>query len=68
MLVLGRRAGEEIKIGDNITITIVRNGRHGVRVGVDSPKDVPILRGELYEQEQAEQRQAFLKSMETFHG
>ena len=46
MLVLGRRAGESIRIGD-ITVKIVeaRNGQ--IKVGIDAPKDIPIVRQEL---------------------
>jgi carbon storage regulator len=47
MLVLSRREGEWIRIGDSITITIVRTGGDKVRVGIDAPNDLLILRGEL---------------------
>ena len=46
MLVLSRKESETIRIGDDITITIVRGG-HNVRIGIDAPKGVVILRGEL---------------------
>lgn len=47
MLVLTRKQGEVLHIGDNITITVVemRNGR--VRIGIDAPIEVPVRRGEL---------------------
>jgi len=47
MLVLTRREGEKIIIGDKISITIVRMLGDKVRVGVDAPNDVLILRSEL---------------------
>jgi len=47
MLVLSRKVGEKIVIGDNITITINRIAGNRVTVGVDAPGDVHILRGEL---------------------
>ena len=47
MLVLSRREGEKIIIGDSITITIARMGGDKVRIGVEAPNDVLILRGEL---------------------
>ena len=47
MLVLSRREGEKIIIGDSITVTIVRLGGDKIRVGIDAPSDVLILRGEL---------------------
>ena len=46
MLVLSRKSGEKILIGDNIEITILRTG-NVVRVGVDAPRDVSIRRAEL---------------------
>ena len=46
MLVLSRRAGESIQIGDNITITVVKTGPN-VRIGIDAPKDIVVLRKEL---------------------
>jgi carbon storage regulator len=47
MLVLSRKIGQRIQIGENIWISIeeVLNGK--VRVGIEAPKDVPILREEL---------------------
>ncbi len=47
MLVLSRREGEKIMIGDSITVTIVRLGGDKIRVGIDAPDNVLILRGEL---------------------
>lgn len=46
MLVMTRRNGEKIFIGDNVTITIVRTGNSSVRVGIDAPPDVRIVRAE----------------------
>lgn len=47
MLVLSRRMNEQIKIGRDITITIVRLKGNVVRVGIDAPKNVHIARSEL---------------------
>ena len=47
MLVLSRKSGERILIGENITITIVRIGPNNVRVGIDAPRDLNIVREEL---------------------
>lgn len=46
MLVLSRRAGDSIQIGDDITITVVKSG-HNVRIGIDAPKGVVVLRKEI---------------------
>ncbi|MDR0520674.1 MAG: carbon storage regulator [Planctomycetaceae bacterium] len=47
MLVLTRKEGEKIHIGDDITITVVRNGSDRVRLGIDAPAELVVLRGEL---------------------
>src|SRR5262245_36569142 len=47
MLVLSRKLGEKIVIGDNITITIVDIDRGKIRLGIEAPRDVPIFRQEL---------------------
>ena len=52
MLVLSRLEGQVITIGDNIRVTIVEVRGDKVRVGIDAPRDVPVLRAELLEQTQ----------------
>ena len=47
MLVLTRKTNEEILIGDNIKLTLVRVRGNSVRIGIEAPKDVRIVRGEL---------------------
>ena len=47
MLVLSRKPGERILIGDQVAITIVRIGPNTVRVGIEAPKDMNIVREEL---------------------
>jgi len=47
MLVLSRKPGETIMIGD-IVVTIVRVRGDQVQVGIDAPKTVPVHRGEIY--------------------
>ncbi|MBX3439664.1 MAG: carbon storage regulator [Planctomycetaceae bacterium] len=47
MLVLSRKPGERIMIGDEIAITIVRIGPNAVRLGIDAPRDMNIVREEL---------------------
>jgi carbon storage regulator len=47
MLVLTRKTQQQIKIGDNITITIVRVTGQSVRVGIEAPESVKVVRGEL---------------------
>lgn len=47
MLVLTRKLQEKIRIGDQITITILRTKGKSVRLGIEAPMEVPVVRGEL---------------------
>ena len=47
MLVLSRKPGERILIGEDIAVTVVRIGPNTVRLGIDAPKDKNIVREEL---------------------
>jgi carbon storage regulator len=47
MLVLSRRERERIKLGDSIVVTIVRVSGDRVRIGIEAPPDVLVLRDEL---------------------
>lgn len=58
MLVLTRKTTETIKIGNGITITILRVKGQTVRVGIEAPRDVRVIRGELPTKEnEAESRE-----------
>ena len=48
MLVLRRNEGERIKIGDNITITVIDVWGPSVRIGIDAPIEIPVHREEIY--------------------
>jgi carbon storage regulator len=52
MLVLTRKEGEKICIGDDVVITVVRSGGDRVRLGIDAPSNQVILRSELKVKEQ----------------
>ncbi|MBM84291.1 MAG: carbon storage regulator [Planctomycetaceae bacterium] len=47
MLVLSRKPGERILIGDEVSVTIVRIGPNTVRLGIDAPRNMNIVREEL---------------------
>lgn len=67
MLVLTRRQNEEIVIGDNIVIRVLRTGSGSVKIGVEAPEGVGIRRGELRPREERsrEERPAELLSVVT---
>lgn len=48
MLILTRRVGEALMIGDNVSITVLGVKGNQVRIGVDAPKDVAVHREEIY--------------------
>ena len=47
MLVLSRKINEEIVIGENVKITVLQIKGNSIRLGIDAPKDIRIVRGEL---------------------
>ncbi len=49
MLVLTRKSGQAIRIGETVTITVVQLTRNRVRIGVAAPVAVPVHRGEIYD-------------------
>lgn len=50
MLILTRKTGESIVIGDDIVITVVDAGRDQVRIGIEAPRSVSVHRHEVYQQ------------------
>lgn len=50
MLVLTRRPGESIVVGDNIVVTVIEIKGGQVRIGIDAPREVDVYREEIYEQ------------------
>ena len=49
MLILTRRVGETLMVGDDVTVTVLGVKGNQVRIGVNAPKDVAVHREEIYE-------------------
>lgn len=58
MLILQRKKGESLSINDNIVLTVMDVGTDWVKVAIDAPKEVPVLRMELKEAAAENQRAA----------
>jgi carbon storage regulator len=58
MLILSRKQGEAIIIGDGIRVVVLASDRKGVRIGIDAPAEVSILREEIVTQIAEENRRA----------
>jgi len=56
MLILTRRVGETVMIGDDVTITVLGVKGNQVRVGINAPKHVAVHREEIYERIKREQQ------------
>ena len=50
MLVLSRKTNESIVIDGNITVSVLRVDHDNVRLGIDAPLEIPVLRKEIYEE------------------
>ena len=57
MLVLTRRVGETLMVGDEVTVSVLGIKGNQIRIGINAPKDVGVHREEIYERIKAEQEQ-----------
>ncbi len=57
MLILTRRVGETLVVGDDVTVTVLGVKGNQVRLGVNAPKDVSVHREEIYQRIQQEKGQ-----------
>ena len=57
MLILTRRVGETLMIGDDVTVTVLGVKGNQIRIGVNAPKEVSVHREEIYERIRQEKRE-----------
>lgn len=67
MLVVSRKVGERVLIGDRIVVTVVKVGSGGVRIGIEAPREMAVVREELAQQLQQQELLA-LKSAKLESG
>jgi len=67
MLILSRSEGDVIHIGDGVRLVVLSCDRKGVRLGIDAPRDVRILRGEIVVDVEQENKRAMTAQKEWLH-
>jgi carbon storage regulator len=65
MLVVSRKVGERILIGDHISITVVKVGSGGVRIGIQAPKEMAVVREELATQMHADEQLKIARALQN---
>ena len=65
MLVIGRKKGESLLIGEDIEITIVKIENGSVKIAINAPREVGILRSELYKEVTDENQKAIIFDAEA---
>jgi carbon storage regulator len=65
MLILSRRPGESLTIGDDVVVTVVGVSGNQIRLGITAPREVRVLRGEIYKVMQEENQAAAANPLDS---
>ncbi|MEQ8635765.1 carbon storage regulator [Gimesia maris] len=63
MLVLTRKLAEGIRIGDDILVKVIRTGKGSIKIGIDAPDELRVVRAELFEEEEGMEKQPVIKGL-----
>ncbi len=61
MLILTRKSGESIRIGNSIVVHVLDSSSSQMKIGISAPREIPVYRNEVYEKIEAENRAASLQ-------
>jgi carbon storage regulator len=62
MLILSRKMGESIHLGDSVTVTVLGVARGQVKIGIDAPREISVHRDEVYRRIQEQRKRADSKA------
>ena len=63
MLVLTRKLAEGVRIGDDILVKVIRTGKGSIKIGIDAPDEMRVVRAELFDEESDAESEPVVKSL-----